>query len=229
LDRGLDANSQSKNGTTLLMAAIPDVQKVQLLASRGAKVKTRGRLGADALTIAAAYRGTILSIRALLDAGAEVDPPDGVRVRNAPLVLASMSGDLANVKLLLERGAETSEKALAEAVTFGYPDVVRTLIQAGADPNLVEGSGVNLLHWATIANRADVIRVLAAAHVEINATDENGFTPLMYAATIDFGNTDALKALLSAGADKSIPDHEGRTPLAQAKQLGHSALERALR
>ena len=69
----------------------------------------------------------------------------------------------------------------------------------------------------------------AEAHVPINATDDHGFTPLMYAATIDFGDDDVLKALLKAGADKSIRNYEGRTPLAQAKHYRYSRLEQSLR
>src|SRR5262249_57268200 len=118
------------------------------------------------------------------------------------------------VKLLLARGAKPSASALSEAVTFGYPDIVRTLIAAGTDAaGMVERSGINLLHWAAIANRPAVISALIDAHVDIDAMDDNGFTPLMYAATIDFGDTAALKALLKAGADKTIRNSEGRTPL----------------
>jgi ankyrin repeat protein len=228
LDEGLEPNSSTMNGTTVLMASAIDAEKVRLLISRRATVKTRAPSGADALTIAAAYRGTAVSLRLLLDAGAELQPPDGVRVRNEPLVLTSMSGDLENLKLLLDRGAKPSEKALAEAVTFGYPDLVRTLITAGADAGIVEGSGINLLHWATIVNRASVIPVLVEAKVPINAVDDNGFTPLMYAATIDFGDTDVLTALVKAGADKRIRNSEGRTPLAQARRYGHSSLAAVL-
>jgi ankyrin repeat protein len=229
LDAGLDPNSKTTNGTTVLMAAAPDAGKVRLLLSRGADSKARTPSGVDALTIAAAYRGTVASLQALLDAGVGVEPPENVRVRNAPLVLASMTGDLENLKLLLSRGAKPSEKALAQAVTFGYAEIVRTLIAAGANARIVESSGINLLHWAVIANRAAVIPALAAAQVPINAMDDNGFTPLMYAATIDFGDTDVLKALLSAGADKTIRSLEGRTPAAQARQYKHSRLEALLR
>ena len=139
-----------------------------------------------------------------------------------------MTGDLENLKLLLDRGAKPSEKALAEAVTFGYPDLVRALIASGANAEIVEGSGINLLHWATIANRPTVIPVLVEARVPIDAVDDHGFTPLMYAATIDFGNTDVLKALVKAGADKKIRNVQGRTPLAQARRYGHSELQAVL-
>jgi ankyrin repeat protein len=229
LDTGLSANSKTSNGTTLLMMAASNAEKVQLLIGRGADVKARGASGHDALTIASVYRGTVASLRALLDAGADVEPPDGVRVRRPPLVLASMNGDLANVKLLLDRGADASRGApIAEAITFGHADVVRALIRAGADTGLTEASGVNLLHWATITGRASVIPELVKARVALNDTDKAGFTPVMYAATIDFGDTATLRALLDAGADLSIKSPEGRDPLEQARHFKHSAIEATL-
>lgn len=230
LDGGLDPNSKTKNGTTLLMMAAPDVEKVRLLIARGADVKVRGASGHDALTIAAAYRGTAPSLQALIDAGAALQAPDGVRVRKSPLTLASMTGDLENVKLLLARGASASEEtAISNAVTFGYPDIVRTLLSAGASAGFTESSGINLLHWAVITNRPAVIPVLVEAHVRIDAVDDFGFTPLMYAATIDFGNAEAVRALLEAGADRSVRSIEGRTAVQQAHFYKHALLEAALR
>ena len=70
---------------------------------------------------------------------------------------------------------------------------------------------------------------LVKAHVPINDIDDNGFTPLMYAATIDFGDDEVLKALLNAGADKSIRNFEGRTPLTQATHYKLSHLEASQR
>jgi ankyrin repeat protein len=102
------------------------------------------------------------------------------------------------------------------------------LIRAGADVGLTEGSGVNLLHWATITGRADVIPLLARAGVPLNDTDKAGFTPLMYAATLDFGDTAALRALLAAGADRSIRNSDGRTAVEQARYLHHIAIETEL-
>lgn len=230
LDNGLDPNTKTKNGTTVLMASVLDPEKVRTLIARGADVKARSSSGHDALTIACAYRGTAASIRALVEAGAQVQPPESVKVRNAPIVFAAMTGDLENVKLLLAHGAAASEKALSQAVTFGYPEVVQSLLEAGADAaGLKDSSGVNLLHWAAITDRPALVPLLAAAHVPIDDMDDNGFTPLMYAATIDFGDDAVLKALLKAGADKTIRNYEGRTPLTQAKHYKHSRLESALR
>ena len=229
IDRGLDPASKTEAGTTLLMMASSDEDKVRLLLARGLNPKERAASGVDALTIAAAQFGTSPAIKLLLDAGAETHAPEGVRVRRAPLVLASMAGDNDTVKLLLARGAEPSSEALSEAVTFGHADAVRSLVDAGADVKLTESTGVNLLHWATITNRASVIPVLARAGVPLNAIDDNGFTPLMYAATVDVGDTQTLTALLQSGADRTIRNDQGRTPLEQARHFKHARIADALR
>jgi ankyrin repeat protein len=151
-----------------------------------------------------------------------------VRQRRSPLVLAAMTGNLENVTSLVAHGAEPSAEALSEAVTFGHAAVVKALIDAGANVQLTESSGINLLHWAAITNRASVIPVLAKAGVPLDAVDDAGFTPLMYAATLDVGD-DTLRALLTAGADRRIRNDEGRTPLEQARRYKHIHLVDALR
>ena len=229
LNTGLNPNSQTDGGTTLLMASAWDPDKVRLLIEKGADVTIRSRAGADAISAATGIRGSTASVRALLEAGGPAELPDGVRVRRSPIVLATMAGDVENVRLLLAHGAKASAEAAAEAVTFGYADVLRVLIDAGADVSGAESTGVNLLHWATITNRTDVIPILLAAGVPLDDADEFGFTPLMYAATLDQGETGALDALLKAGADRTIKNEEGRTPLQQAQRLGHKQQANALK
>ena len=229
------AASQAASEVSPLMLAMPDLAQVRQLIANGADVRYRTPSGYDAVTVAASYRGTAEIVRALLDAGAEAEPPDSAKAKHSPLLFASMSGDLDTVSLLLSRGAKANprpnpsgDSPISEAITFGRADVVRALVAAGAKVDLVESSGVNLLHWSTITNRAEVIPVLAKAGVDINAIDEAGFTPLMYAATIDFGDTSTLRALVAAGADKMIRNASGRTALQQAQRLGHTQLAIAL-
>jgi len=233
---GVDASLKTVNGTSLLMAAGPDAGKVRFLLAKGADAKYRAPSGDEAITVAASYRGSADAIKALLDAGADAEPPEGVKVRHSPLLFASMSGDLDTVSLLLSRGAKANprpnpsgDSPISEAITFGHAAVVRALIDAGAKVDLVESTGVNLLHWATITNRADVIPALARAGVDIDAIDAAGYTPLMYAATIDFGDSATLEALVAAGANRTIRNGSGRTALQQAERLGHAKLAAALK
>lgn len=200
----LDNFDKRVDPNTLLPMAATDAEKVRILLTHRAKASS------EALTIAAASRGTAPALQLLLDAGAPV--------KGTALRFASMTGDLDNVKLLVAHGADPAA-ALSDAVTFGYADIVRVLIAAGAPVKVTEGSGINLLHWAAIANRPTVIPLLVEAGVPINAKDENDYTPLMYAATIDFGDQAVYRALLKAGADPSIRNADGRTALEQSRMF----------
>jgi hypothetical protein len=136
-------------------------------------------------------------------------------------VFASMTGDVDAVNLLLAHGAEASGEAVSEAVTFNRTAVVQRLVQAKADVHGEDSSGINLVHWATITNRPASISVLAAAGLSVDGVDGRGYTPLMYAASIDFGEMDALRALLAAGADTRVTNEEGRTAFDLARRHGH--------
>src|SRR4051812_36519968 len=72
------ANWTTPNGTSLLMAAAPDAEKTTTLLRRGADPKFRSQSGYDALTVAATHRGSASTLRALLDAGADVEPPERI-------------------------------------------------------------------------------------------------------------------------------------------------------
>ena len=71
--------------------------------------------------------------------------------------------------------------------------------------------------------------MLVKAGVPLDAIDEFGYTPLMYAASVDEGDTETLKALIAAGADRSIRNDEGRTALEQARRYKHADLADALK
>lgn len=57
----------------------------------------------------------------------------------------------------------------------------------------------------------------------MDKTTTNGMTALHLCAATD--RTEPMKLLLKAGADVTIKDGSGRTPLQIAKQLGHHACQ----
>lgn len=80
-----------------------------------------------------------------------------------------------------------------------------------------------------IANRTDIARLLIERGADVNHVDKKGMTPLLYAASIDFGDSAVVELLLKSGANPQAKTKEGLTPAELAKKYGHMHLERALR
>jgi ankyrin repeat protein len=57
---------------------------------------------------------------------------------------------------------------------------------------------------------------------DLNLKDVNGLTPLIWA--VDRGHLEACKLLLDAGADPSVQDNEGITPLEYAETCEHNEI-----
>ena len=53
-------------------------------------------------------------------------------------------------------------------------------------------------------------------------------TPLLYAASIDYGDTAVVESLLAAGADRNVKDKNGRTALELARAYQHTAIANVL-
>jgi ankyrin repeat protein len=93
--------------------------------------------------------------------------------------------------------------------------------------DLSEG-GVTLLTDAVFANDADVVSALIALGADVNQVDQNGETALMHAASIDYGDTRVLDALISAGARRDAAAPDKRTARDMAREYGHAAHLRRL-
>ena len=70
--------------------------------------------------------------------------------------------------------------------------------ESAAFPPVVEGQRGAVHEWA-IDNDASAILSLSSGDPRVNARDENGWTPLHWAA--EFGNAEAIEALLARGAN----------------------------
>jgi hypothetical protein len=157
LNAGLDPNSKTAEGTTLLMMAAHDPKKVQLLIERGAEVRTQAKSGFTALMVATTYTGTARSVKLLLDHGAEARPGKGVIYDASPLFFAALSGDVDNIALLLEKGADPNRRMdmlgmfptspLFVSLGFGYPEVIQSLLKGGANVHEKDPDGMTALHW----------------------------------------------------------------------------------
>ena len=240
LDAGMKPDAKTAQGTTALMLAARDINKVKLLLDRGADVNARAASGFTPLMVASRYRGSAEVVRLLLKKGARPNADKSVEVRNeaSALFLAVMVGDIETVKALVDAGARLDQRMkvlgmfmqtpLNYATFLEGPAMAEYLIGKGANPNEVDDDKISLLAWATIANRPSTVQSLLARGAQLNATDRFGMTPLLYAASIDFGDTAMLEKLIAAGADTSAKTKEGLTAFDLAKTYHHEAMVKLL-
>jgi uncharacterized protein len=146
-----------------------------------------------------------------------------------PLMYASSNGHVGVVRWLLDRGAAMNERnpyegtALWYACREGRAPVVRLLLQRGADPTIATQRGSTpLLIAAASENRLEVLRLLLgnpSTRATINHRDVEGQTALWWACYAGRGGS--VRALLEAGADPTVADNDGITPMAIAKEQLH--------
>jgi ankyrin repeat protein len=168
----------------------------------GAPINGRDSHGRTALHVATFARRRDI-IKQLAAAGADLGALENDRYD--AVTIAAVADDEQTLALLLSLGASaklTTSRydgtALIAAAHLGHDGVVRQLIQAGAPLN-----HVNNLHWT--------------ATIEAVVLGDGG---PRHQAT--------LRALVNAGADLSLTDREGRTPLQLARSRGFDAMVRIL-
>ena len=107
-----------------------------------------------------------------------------------------------------------------------HPEEIQRLLALSADINIQNYKGKTGLHCAAKAGFLNVIKLLLEKGATIDATDNNGETPLFEAirSTIKSGEKQraAIEALLVNGADPNVKNRKGLTPLQVAKQMRRS-------
>jgi ankyrin repeat protein/cytochrome c553 len=241
LDGGLSPNAATAaGGTTLLMAAAPDADKMRLLLDRGAAVNARARSRYSALMVAAQYQEGDAAINLLLDRGAQAGPPEGAApIFNAnPFSLAAYAGNYKSLARLKAAGGQIDGAFIAigtsrttpmlGAFKFGDTDVIRTLLELGAPVDFADGNQITMLSRSVLNHEIGLAKMLLARGANVNAADKLGMTPLLWAASSDFGDAAMVELLLRAGANAGAKNRDGRTALELARAYKHDYLVPAL-
>jgi ankyrin repeat protein len=191
---------------------------------------------ADAALLRAARTGDADAVAVALRAGADIEARDD-HERTA-LLLASTYDHVAVADVLVAMGADpdalddrhdtpwlvtgvTGSVAMLEALLPANPDLTIENRYGGLSPIPAGERG-----------HVDYIRRVVQTDVDIDHVNDLGWTSMLEAIILGNGSEpyqEIVRILLDAGADRSIADREGVTPLQHAEQRGYDEIADLLR
>jgi len=239
--------------TALLFATrAGDLESVRLLAEAGANVNDTDTQGQGAVLLAA-LRGHAKVAIYLLDKGAD---PNAAEAGYTALHWASGSWETELTATSITPDREGEEWGTVAGVKIGRLDLVKSLLQHGADPNarikktparvgssknpvLAELEGAAPFLLAALAGEPDVMRALAENGADVRLKTNLSGTPLMAAAGLgrvqgevvvpESATLAAAKLLFEMGvADVNAVDGLGNTALHYAAYLRRDTIVQLL-
>jgi len=113
--------------------------------------------------------------------------------------------------------SKTRLKPLDLAASLGQVSICSNLIAAGANVNAQDIAGETPLYFAFGGTQnLDVLEILLQHGADVTLTNINGDEPLYWA--VISGNTNAVVMLLQRGANPTLKDRFGKTPIDHAKE-----------
>ncbi len=231
IEHGADPNAQSKRGVTPLHLAADNAVLARLLIEHGARVDLLDEKGRSPLHSAARV-GNKEVVQLLISFGADIggaprtpQSPSGY----SPALAALENRQIEMAKFLLfdlDRDNLEAEnlEALYSAAAFQREfEMMRALVEAGADPNealtwrvMVGGQAsmaVTPLQSAVLERAHDAVRVMLELGTSPDETLGYTDTPIIFAVVNQTDKT-TVELLLNHGLDIDIVDPEtGETPL----------------
>ena len=154
----------------------------------------------------------------------EISPP----LSNDDFLELCKSGDVAKVERAIINGANVEafsyqdhrkDSALMWATRKGHSEVVKILLQNGADVNAKNLYGTTALMWSARKGYPEVAEILLQSGAEVNDTNNYGSTALLWAAK--YGNIEMIEVLLNNGANVNAKANNGFTALIRAAMGNH--------
>jgi uncharacterized protein len=215
-------------GYTMLGPAAPAVVLLLAACSTDEPIGTSPPAGG---LVAAATAGDADEVRRLLGAGA--DPDDADAEGRTAITHAAYGGHAQVVRLLAEGGADldrqdaTRANPLLSTGETGYVDVLEEVLRADPDLTRTNRFGGTALIPAADRGHVEIVRRLLETDIDVDHVNDLGWTALLEAVILGDGgpaHTKIVRLLVNAGADTTIADREGVTPLEHARAAGYDEM-----
>ncbi|MFZ2197216.1 MAG: ankyrin repeat domain-containing protein [Thermodesulfovibrionales bacterium] len=202
LKQGADANARDDNGCTPIARAASGgyLSTVKLLLKNRADVNTPCNHGPNALSLASS-RGQEAIVRLLIEKGADVNR----RGQQGwyPISDAIEAGHAGILRALIEHGAQINisysyHTPLIHAAGRGRAEIVKILLDGGADVRAIDQNGMTALLRAIDHGHPEIAKMLIERGSDVNIRAGNGYRPLALARSKQ--QVSVVQALQAAGA-----------------------------
>jgi ankyrin repeat protein len=190
----------------------------------------------DAALLRAARDGDADAAAVALRAGADIEARD--ERRRTALLLAATHDRVAVAQVLVAMGADPDALDdrhdtpwLVTGVT-GSVAMLETLLPANPDLGVRNRYGGVSVIPASERGHVDYVRRVVRTGIDVDHVNDLGWTAMLEAVILGDGGADhqeIVRILLRAGADPSIGDRDGVTPLEHAERRGFTEIARILR
>lgn len=149
---------------------------------------------------------------------------DNMKIENEKLFEACITGNVFDLKQAIEKCDDLNIKnnegqtPLCIVAKCRY-DLVKLLVEKGADVNLQSDEIISPLHWAVEFDNEEIVEYLLSKGADIYSRDHSYETPLHWAAWT--GHYKSASLLLAYGDNPLVENRGGFTPLDLAKRQGH--------
>jgi uncharacterized protein len=211
---------------TALIAAITggDVEAVRELVREDPGLASATDANGLPVILLALFHQQRAAAEALLEAGPELGILEAAAAGRADRVRELLAADPGSIRERTPEGFTT----LGLAAFLGGPDVVKVLLEHGADPDDDPDNpfGVRPVHAAGAAHDHETMRLLLEAGADPNQRQQGGFVPLHEAAHSD--DVEMARLLLAHGADPKLAADDGRDAIRIAADDGSTRVAELL-